>query len=176
MKVILLEDVKNLGKAGETHKVSEGYGRNFLLPKKLAVVATPGALKRAEQTTNSKKGREKRVRLDAQYQAEQLSSQPVVITVAVGEGGKLFGSVTTADIEKVLAQRGVTVDKRKLELEEPIKTLGTYPVVLKLHPEVTATLTIVVQAEGAKVEPQPAEVPATEVSAEAPTPEPAETE
>jgi len=147
MKLILREDVKSLGRAGDTVTVAEGYGRNYLLAKKLAVTATPSNLKRTQQELNSKKGRERRVQLDAQYQAEALASQPLVFIANAGEGGKLFGSVTTSEIEQKLAQRGFELDKRKIELEEPIKTLGTFKVKVKLHPEVTAEVTVIVQAE-----------------------------
>lgn len=147
MKLILREDVKSLGRAGDTVTVAEGYGRNYLLAKKLAVTATPSNLKRMQQELNSKKGRERRVQRDAQYQADALAQQPLVFTATAGEGGKLFGSVTTSEIEQKLAQRGFEVDKRRIELEEPIKTLGTFKVKVKLHPEVTAEVTVVVQAE-----------------------------
>ncbi|MEW6517525.1 MAG: 50S ribosomal protein L9 [candidate division FCPU426 bacterium] len=160
MKLILREDVKSLGRAGDTVTVAEGYGRNYLLPKKLAVAATPSNLKRLQQELNSKKGRERRVQLDAQYQAEELAGQPLVFTATAGEGGKLFGSVTASDIEQKLAQRGFEVDKRKIELEEPIKTLGTFKVKVKLHPEVAAELTVVVQSET-----PPAAEPAPEATA-----------
>lgn len=165
MKVILREDVKNLGRAGDEVKVAEGFGRNYLLPKKLAVVATPSNQKILQQELNSKKGRERRVRLDAQYQAEAIAARPVVFVMNAGEGGKLFGSVTSADIEKELAKRGIEVDKRKIELEEPIKTLGTYTVSVKIHSEVAASLTVTVQAEAVKAE--KAETPHTEAPAPA---------
>jgi len=152
MKLILREDVKNLGRAGDTIKVAEGFGRNYLLPKNLAVMATPANLKRLEQELNSKKGQARRLKKDAEYQAEMIAAQPLTITTTVGEGGKLFGTVTTADIEKELVNRGIALDKRKIVLEEPIKTAGTYQVVIKLHPEVTAELTVIVQGEGVKGE------------------------
>lgn len=147
MKVILCEDVKNLGLAGAQVNVAEGYGRNYLLPKKLAVPATPQNLKRLQQQLNSKKGRELRVQRDAQYLAERIASQPLTVKSQAGEGGKLFGSVTSADLEAALAERGIDVDKRKIVLEEPIKMVGTYTVPVKLHHEVTAQLTVLVQPQ-----------------------------
>lgn len=167
MKLILREDVKSLGRAGDTVTVAEGYGRNYLLAKKLAVTATPSNLKRMQQELNSKKGRERRVQRDAQYQADALAQQPLVFTATAGEGGKLFGSVTTSEIEQKLAQRGFEVDKRKIELEEPIKTLGTFKVKVKLHPEVTAEVTVVVQAETPPPAPAASDAPGA-ASASAP--------
>jgi large subunit ribosomal protein L9 len=145
MKVILRDDVKDLGRAGDTVSVAEGYGRNYLLPKKLAVVANSPNLKRLAQEVTGKKGRERRVQRDAQYLADKMAAQPVVISTNVGEGGKLFGSVTSADIEQALAQLHFEVDKRKIELEEPIKAVGTYTVAVKVHADITAQLTVLVQ-------------------------------
>jgi large subunit ribosomal protein L9 len=142
MKVILRDDVKDLGRAGDTVSVAEGYGRNYLLPKKLAVVATPATIKRLEQELNGKKGKERRVIRDAQSLAERLGGEPLVIATNVGEGGKLFGSVTSADIEQALAARSFEIDKRKIELEDAIKTVGTYTVTVKLHADVAAKLTV----------------------------------
>ncbi len=152
MKLILREDVKNLGRAGDTVNVADGFGRNYLLPKKIAIVMTPANLKCLTQQLNSKKGREERIRREAEEQARAIGAEPVIIKVAVGEGGKLFGSVTTADIEKALSQRGVTVDKRKIDLEEPLKLAGAYTVPIKMHSGVTANLTVMVQAEDPKPE------------------------
>ena len=154
MKLILREDVKNLGRAGDTVNVAGGFGRNYLLPKKMAIVMTPANLKCLKQELNSKKGREERIRREAEEQARAIAAEPVIIKAVVGEGGKLFGSVTTADIEKVLSRRGVAVDKRKIDLEEPIKLAGTHTVAVKLDTGVTANLTVIVQAEDAKPEPE----------------------
>ncbi len=169
MKLILREDVKDLGRAGQTVTVSEGYGRNFLLPKNLALPATPANLKRLEQELNGAKGRERRARKDAEYLAQKLTAQPLVITAQAGEGGKLFGSVTTADLEQALAGRGLEIDKRKLELEEPIKMLGTYTVAVKLPLDVTASLTVVVQPkQPAPVKNETPAAPAPETEASTP--------
>ncbi len=161
MKMILRDDVKDLGRAGETVSVSDGYARNYLLPKKLAVLANTSNLKRLEQEVNGKKGRERRMLRDTQYMAEKLAAQPVVIETNVGEAGKLFGSVTAADIEQVLTQKGFEIDKRKIELEEPIKAVGTYTVTIKLHADVTAQITVLVQDKTPAAAAKP-EAPKTE--------------
>jgi large subunit ribosomal protein L9 len=161
MKVILKDDVKDLGRAGDTVSVAEGYGRNYLLPKKLAVVASVPNVKRMEQELNGKKGRERRLQRDSQSLAERLAAEPLVIATNVGEGGKLFGSVTSADLEQALAAKHIEIDKRKLEMEDAIKMLGTYTVTVKLPGDVTAQLTVQVvdknptapaKAEDAKTE------------------------
>ena len=154
MKLILRKDVENLGRAGDTVNVADGFGRNYLLPKKMAIIMTPANLKCLTQELNSKKNREERIQRENEEQARVIAAEPVIIKVAVGEGGKLFGSVTTADIEKGLSQRGVAVDKRKIVLEEPIKVAGTHTVAIKLHTGVTANLTVMVQAEDPQPEPE----------------------
>ncbi|MCD4812103.1 50S ribosomal protein L9 [bacterium] len=150
MKIILCDDVKNLGRAGDTVKVADGYGRNYLLPKKLAMIATAPNIKRLEQELNSKKGQARRVQKDAEYQAEAISAKPVLITASAGEGGKLFGSVTSADIEAGLKERGIEVDKRKITMDDQIKMTGSYQVSIKVHADVDAELTVVVQSEEEK--------------------------
>jgi len=167
MELILRDDVKDLGRAGDKVTVAEGYGRNYLLPKKFAILATAENLKRLEQELNGKKGRERRVLRDAEYLAERLASKPLVITAKVGDAGKLFGSVTAADIEQALAERGLEVEKRKIELEEPIKMTGSYTVTVKLPSEVTAKVTVVVESQAEpkaepKAEPAQAETPSEE--------------
>ena len=161
MKVILRDDVKDLGRAGDTVSVAEGYGRNYLLPKKLAVVASVPNVKRLEQELNGKKGKERRVLRDNQSLADRIAAEPVVISTNAGEGGKLFGSVTAADIEQALAAKNIEIDKRKIEMEDAIKTVGTYTVTIKLHADVAAQLTVQVvdknpaapaKAEDAKTE------------------------
>lgn len=150
MKIILCDDVKNLGRAGDTVKVADGYGRNFLLPKKLAVVETAANKKRLEQELNSKKGQARRLVKDAEYQAEAISAKPLVLTASAGEGGKLFGSITSGDIEAGLKERGIEIDKRKITMDDQIKMTGSYEVSIKVHAEVDAKLTIVVQSEEEK--------------------------
>ena len=163
MKLILREDVKDLGRAGDKINVAAGYARNFLLPKKLALTATSPSLKRLEQDLNSRKGQERRQRRDLEYLAERVASQPLVFAVQAGEAGKLFGSVTSADIEHSLAKLGIEIDKRKIELEEPIKAIGTFSVLIKLQPDLTAQLTVVVESKAA-AKPDAAENPVPPVS------------
>ncbi|MCI9198727.1 MAG: 50S ribosomal protein L9 [Lachnospiraceae bacterium] len=146
MKVILLEDVKSLGKKGDQVKVSDGYARNMLLPKKLGVEATPKNL----NDLKLKKAHEQKLaqnNLDAAKDfAKNLEGREVVLSLKVGEGGKTFGSISAKEIsDAAKEQLGMTLDKKKLQLESPIKTLGVTEVPLRLHPEVTATVKVVVK-------------------------------
>ncbi|HHY28388.1 MAG TPA: 50S ribosomal protein L9 [Desulfitobacterium dehalogenans] len=147
MKVILKADVKGLGKKGQVCEASDGYARNFLFPKGLAVEATSGNLNDlASKKANEEKKKEKE-KQEAQALATKLSSLSVEIITKSGEGGKLFGSVTNKEIAEALkAKHGIDVDRRKLELKEPIKALGTFNVHAKLHPEVTAQFQVHVKA------------------------------
>ena len=150
MKVILLADVKSVGKKGEVVTVADGYGQNFLIPRKLASPATDGAVKlrkkeQAEQS--SKKAREVEA---AKAVAEKLGSKPLVIKVKVGDGGKLFGSVTSSDIAKAVKDEfGESVDKKKIHLPKPIRELGEHTVKARLYKGVQASLNISLQAEDA---------------------------
>ncbi len=148
MKVILLQDVRNLGKAGEVADVAEGYARNFLFPRGLAAEATEGNMKNLKIKKDAEAGRAHRMLTQAQKAARILDGKTLTISAPAGKGTKLFGSVTAKDIaEKIAADLGVSVDKRKVELEEPIKSLGTYKVTIRLHPEVTAKMNVDIQAE-----------------------------
>ncbi|GGI95171.1 50S ribosomal protein L9 [Alicyclobacillus cellulosilyticus] len=147
MKVILLADVKGQGKAGEIKEVSEGYARNYLFPRKLAVEATPGQLQQLKAQQEAKARREAQELAHAKALAEKLSQIKVSIPAHAGEGGRLFGAVTSKHISEALARMGIQVDKRKIHLEEPIKALGGYHVQVRLHPEVTADLTVFVEAD-----------------------------
>lgn len=146
MKVILLEDVKSKGKKGEIINVSDGYARNMLLPKKLGVEATPKnlndlKLKKAHQQKLAQNSLEA-----AREFARNLEGKEVVLTLKVGEGGKTFGSISAKEItEAAQEQLGMTLDKKKLQLESPIKTLGVTEVPLRLHPEVTGTVKVTVK-------------------------------
>ena len=132
MKVILLEDVKKVGKKGEIVEVSEAYGRNVLIKKGVGLEGTPQNLNNAKQ------------KLGAQAHKKQVS---VTVPVKMGDGGRVFGSVTGKDISDALqAQVKVDVDKKKIDLKEPIKTLGTHEVLIRVHPEITATITVEVVA------------------------------
>jgi large subunit ribosomal protein L9 len=142
MKVIFLQDVKGKGKKGEVKNVSEGYARNFLLPNKLAAEANAGNLKTLEV---KKQGEEKRVEEllnEAKAYKEELEKLTVEIKAKSGEGGRLFGAVTSKQIADTLGAMKKKVDKRKIELDEPIRALGFTNVPIKLHPEVTATIKV----------------------------------
>ena len=150
MEVILREHVENLGNRGEIVKVADGYARNFLLPRKLALLATEGNKKQIERERekfDAKEAEEKKV---ADGLAARVSGLEISIARKVGENDVLFGSVTTADIATALAAKGFEVDRRKLQLHDPIKKLGEFDVPLKLHREVSATVKVKVVAEGAE--------------------------
>lgn len=146
MKVILIENVPSLGKAGDIVQVAEGYGRNFLLPKKMALESSPANLRRLElqrETFLSKATKEKQKAAELAAKIELL---PCTLSRPAGESEKLFGSVTTMDIQKFLQEQGISLDRRKILFPNPIKTLGSYTISLKLHPEVTAHLKVNVVA------------------------------
>jgi large subunit ribosomal protein L9 len=147
MEVILREDVKSLGKAGELVKVKPGYARNFLLPKGLAYEATEGNRKRILAESKARAARAAEETSAAQASAAKLAGVTVTLTRKAGEGDRLFGSITAQDIADALAKQGHAVDKRKIELEHPIKTLGAHTVPIRLHHEVQADLRVTVVAE-----------------------------
>ena len=175
MKVILMQKVERLGEPGQQVEVADGYARNFLLPKQLAVLATPGRLRSLSQLTAQAKNREDRSKQEAQALAERLSTvrlifmrraaeetpaEVVVVApaeaateaapptlVAVPAAPKLFGSVTSQDVSEALATRGFSVEKRQIILEEPIKTLGVHNVPVRLHTDVLAELIVTVERE-----------------------------
>ena len=147
MEVILREHVDNLGKRGEVVKVADGYARNFLLPRKLALIATAGNKKQIERERvkfDAKEAEEKNV---AEALAGRMAGLEIEIARKVGENDVLFGSVTAADIASSLGAKGFEVDRRKLQLHEPIKKLGDFDVPLKLHREVVTTVKVKVVAE-----------------------------
>lgn len=147
MNVILKEDVKNLGKMGDVVTVKEGYARNFLFPKGLAVEANEKNVKALDHTKRQILDRAKKIKSDAETMAAKFAGKTITITAKAGEEEKLFGSVTTADIAEALKKDGNEVDKKKIHLEEPIRRLGTYTVSVKVHPEVSADVTVQVVAE-----------------------------
>ncbi|MGI6587968.1 MAG: 50S ribosomal protein L9 [Peptococcia bacterium] len=149
MKVILKKDIKGSGKKGEVINVSEGYARNYLLPKGLAVEATPGNLQDLAQKKKNQAQRQEKELQQAQELGTKLKEVSVTIPVKTGEGGRLFGSISNRDVADVLEkEKGLKIDKRKIEVEGTIKELGTYPVTIKLHPQVTVTIQVrVVEAE-----------------------------
>ena len=148
MIVILNRDVKGTGKAGDVVKVSDGYARNMLLPKGYAKEATEGnirSLEKQKAIAAEKKAEEK---ARAEEQAEKIAGLSVLIKTKAGDGGRIFGSITSKDIAEALkAQHGIDIDKKKIQLKEAIKSLGTHIVNVKLHPEVTAELKVVVKEE-----------------------------
>jgi large subunit ribosomal protein L9 len=165
MEVILKEDVDNLGHRGDVVKVAEGYGRNFLLPRKLAMQATETNKAVIEQMKSSAARRSASEKAVAEALVTKLEPIVLSFTRKSGEEGRLFGSVTSADIAAGLASNGFEVDRRKIQLPEPLKTVGDFNVGIKLHREVTAQVKVKVVAEA--VEPEVAEAAATEPVAEA---------
>jgi large subunit ribosomal protein L9 len=147
MKVILLEDVPSLGKAGDLVKISDGYGRNYLIPQKKAVIATEKSLKVIEHQKRLIQQRMEKAKKDAEKLGQQIENLSCTFAKTVGESGKLFGSVTSMDIENYLKENGIKVDRKKISLEEPIKNLGMSNVPIKLHPEVTTHLKVWVVQE-----------------------------
>jgi len=145
MKVLLLQDVKGQGKKGELVNVSDGYARNFLLPKKLAVVADNGVLNEIRTKEEAKKHREAEEKKAAQENAKKLEGIVVKLFATAGAGGKFFGAVGAKDIAGELAKTsGIEVDKRKIQLADSIKAFGTYSIDVKLHTEVTGKINVVV--------------------------------
>ncbi|MEE0691609.1 MAG: 50S ribosomal protein L9 [Lachnospiraceae bacterium] len=143
MIVILNRDVKGTGKAGEVVKVSDGYARNMLLPKGYATEATDGNIRSLEKQKALQAQKKKEDKAAAEALAEQLKEAKVVIKTKSGEGGRLFGSITSKDIaEEAAKQTGISLDKKKIQLKNPIKMTGTFEVDIKLYPEVTGKLTV----------------------------------
>ncbi len=147
MEIILRQDVPKLGHRGDLVKVAEGYARNFLLPRKLAVAATDGNRKVVEQEKLAAVRREATERGDAEKLAGLLTGLALTIRRKAGEGDHLFGSVTSIDVAEGLAAKGFEIDRRKIQLDDPIKTLGDHDVLLKLHKDVSATVKIQVVKE-----------------------------
>jgi large subunit ribosomal protein L9 len=147
MQVILKQDVEKLGKVGDVVKVAPGYGRNYLIPKRFAVEATPGNIKIAEIEKVSQARRDYREKDAATILARDIVKQTVTVRRKAGEGGALYGSVTALDIADYLVTHKIDIDKRKIQLEEPIKALGEYQVPIRLHREVTVPIKVVVEAE-----------------------------
>lgn len=148
MEVILTQDVKGQGKKGELIKVSDGYARNFLLPRKLATPATRDALNAMKGQQDAAAYHKQKELEQAQEMAKKIDAATVTLSAKCGAGGKLFGSITTGDVADALKmQQHIVVDKRKLSLDEPIKSIGTVKIKVKLHSEVTATLTVIVNEE-----------------------------
>ncbi|MCI0548007.1 MAG: 50S ribosomal protein L9 [Candidatus Rokubacteria bacterium] len=147
MKIILLDDVPKLGRRGEVRDVSDGYARNFLLPQRLALDATPSNLRNLESIKARQESKAAKLRAEAQAQARVIETLALTQTRQASDEGKLFGSVGRADVAAFLAQHGVDVEKRRIALDEPIKTLGEFAVPIRLHPDVTASLKVSVSRE-----------------------------
>lgn len=147
MEVILLRDVEKLGNRGQVVKVADGFGRNYLLPQKIAVAATAQNRKWIEQQRVRFLKEEAREQADAEDLAKLLQSATVTVKRKAGEQGTLFGSVTAIDVSDGLAAQGYKIDKRKIQLDNPLKVLGEYDVPVKLHREVTASIKVKVEAE-----------------------------
>jgi len=145
MEVILLKDVSSLGKAGTIVNVSDGYARNFLIPRNLAVVATEGNKKRIEEIKKTEAKRREKILRDAEAIKQVLEGKTVTIHAEVGELGKLFGSVTSSDIVEALRKEGIEIDKKMIELPEPIKAPGEYTVPVKLSSAIQCSLKVVIE-------------------------------
>ncbi len=149
MKVLLKHDVPKLGKAGQTKNVADGFARNFLIPQGLAVLATPGAMKQADALAKAEQLRQAQLAADASALAEVLKQTTLTFTARAGEGGKLYGSITSQQIaDELKAKAGLEVDKRKIELREPIRSLGTHKVAVHLASELQPEVMVnVIQEE-----------------------------
>ena len=150
MEVILKEDVPNLGLRGDVVKVAEGYGRNFLLPRKLAIEATTGNKQVIEQMRAAAVRRSAKEKAQAEELSKQFDGLSVSFARRAGEQDHLFGSVTSSDIGDALDKKGFNIDRRKIQLHEPLKTLGEFTVPVKLHKDVTAHLKVLIEKEAAE--------------------------
>ncbi len=147
MKVILREDVDNLGKGGEVVDVKPGYGRNFLLPRGLAVPANPKNVRELEHQRQIATAKAAKMKASAEAVAKRLAETPISLKRKVGEQDKLYGSVTAMDVAEALVARGLQIDRRSIDLAEPIKTTGDFEVAVKLHHEVVGKAKVKVEAE-----------------------------
>ncbi len=148
MKVILTTDVPKLGKSGEVKQVSDGYATNFLIPKGVAVPAAGGAYRAWQHDIANREDQRRKEREGAEIAATRIASTTLTMGVKVGEGGKLYGSITSKDIADALGRRGIVVDRHKIDLDEPLKTLGTYKVAIKVFAGMTPEVTIIVEPKG----------------------------
>jgi len=147
MKVILKDDVKNVGNMGDIVKVTDGYARNYLVPKGLAVEASSKNIKSVEHEKRIIQEKAKKIRNSAQDLSDRISKVTLVMKANAGEEGKLFGSVTSMDIAEALKNEGFDIDKKKISLDEPIKRIGEHTVNVKIHPEITTNVTVQVVQE-----------------------------
>lgn len=147
MKIILLDDVPALGHRGEVRDVSDGYARNYLIPKRLALLASPSNLKNIEQITKRQEVIAHKAKAEAQSQAQIIETLACSLARQASEEGKLYGSVSAQDLATFLSQNGIHVEKRRVGLDEPIKEIGEHSIPIRLHPEVTAALRVSVSRE-----------------------------
>ncbi len=147
MKVLLLQDVKKLGQEGEVVTVRDGYGRNYLIPKGLAIQATPSVLKDLAERQRQQARKRARLREEAERVAAELAKTEVIIRAKVGEENRIFGTVTATQVAEYLARQGFEIDRRRIEMPEDIRMLGVYTARIRLHPEVIATVKIRVEPE-----------------------------
>jgi len=145
MKIILLEDVAKLGKAGDCVNVSGGYARNYMIPRKLAVEATSSNLRQMERKKALGAGQDTRGKIEAQQLAERLEALSLFLDRQAGKGDKLFGSVTSKDLSEALAVEGLEIERKKILLDEPIKNLGVFEIPVRLHPEVLTKIKVEVR-------------------------------
>ena len=148
MKVILTKDVDKLGKSGEMKTVADGFATNYLIPNSLAVPAAGGAYRAWQHDIASREEKRKREREDAEIAANRIAGTTLTMGVKVGEGGKLYGSITAKDIADALARRGIIVDRHKVDLDEPLKSLGTYKVAIRVYPGMTPEVTVAIEPKG----------------------------
>ena len=151
MKLLLKLDVHGLGVCGDEVDVKDGYGKNFLIPNGQAILATPKNLKQFNHQKSIIQARLKSERVNAEAQVQEIEKVTCVFKKKAGDNGKLFGTVTTQEVSESLRSHGIEIDRRKLQLQEPIKSLGDFDISVKLHPEVTATIKITVAQEAAEV-------------------------
>lgn len=145
MKVILLEDIKNVGKKDQIINASDGYAKNFLFPKNLALEATPANIRKLEAKEKIHREEQKRLLEEARELDEKIQALTLIVKSKAGESGKLFGAVTTKEIAALLEEKGLDIDKRKIMLQRDIKSLGEFEVDVKLHTKVTSKLKIIVE-------------------------------
>ena len=148
MKIILTKDVDKIGKSGELKTVADGFATNFLIPQKLAVPAVGGAYRAWQHDIASREDKRARERSEAEVTANRIASTTLTMGVKVGDAGKLYGSIGSKEIAEALARRGIVVDRHKVELEEPLKSLGTYKVAIKVFSGMTPEVTVVVEPKG----------------------------
>lgn len=178
MKVVLIEEVESLGIPGDVREVKDGFARNYLLPRRLAVVATPAELSRAESRRRAELARRERLNVEMSTVAERLQTEPLTVEARVGPGGRLYGSVTATEIAEALSARiGLEVDRRAVELAQPLRELGEHAVRVRLAPDVAPTIAVVVQPlGGTPPKPQESGAPPAKSAASVETEPSAETE